>query len=333
MKKRMLWVDVLRIIGMVGVILIHVVGNAANTFGVSAPVFAAVGKAAYFVLPVFVMISGMLLLDREIPFRDILCKYIRRMLLVILFFGGAFVFMEEFFAARRISLPLLLRVLRRIWLGDLWAHMWYVYLMIALYLLTPLLRKWVRYADRKEQMYLLAVLYLLTVLKPELKGLLGLNTVFYVPVDTGFVFVFLLGYYLHRFELPRKGKQVLYVAAAGAFAGIFLLSVRDVHSYLVAYDSTLCILVAAGVFCFFQGRPITRRIPLANWITALGECSFGIYILHQFFINVIFKVLRLELIVKLPYLGLMLYALVVMVATFGTVYCLRLIRPVRKYLL
>lgn len=333
MKKRVLWIDVLRIIGMVGVIVIHLVGNTVNTFAVTDPVFGAVGNAAYFVLPLFIMVSGMLLLDKDISFRDILFKYVRRMLLVILFFGGAFVFMEEFFIVRGISAPMLAKVLRRIWIGDLWAHMWYVYLMIALYLMTPLLRKWVKHADQKEQLYLLAVLYVLTVLKPELNGLLGLTTVFYIPIDTGYLFIFLLGYYLHRFALPRRGRLVLYVAAAAAFACSFVLSLRNIHPYLVAYASTLCILTAAGVFCFWRGRLVTERAAAVKTITLLGECSFGIYILHQFFINVIFKLLRPALPARAPYLGLVLCTPAVLALSFAAVYCLRKLRLVRRYLL
>ena len=32
-KKRIVWIDLLRVIGVIGVILIHVVSNTINTFG------------------------------------------------------------------------------------------------------------------------------------------------------------------------------------------------------------------------------------------------------------------------------------------------------------
>ena len=74
MKKRILWLDLLRIIGIFGVIIIHIVGNTINTFnlsGTSYIVYNIICKCCYFTLPLFIMISGSLLLNKDIFYKEI----------------------------------------------------------------------------------------------------------------------------------------------------------------------------------------------------------------------------------------------------------------------
>ena len=35
MKNRIIWIDILRIIGIIGVLFMHIVGNTINTYGLS----------------------------------------------------------------------------------------------------------------------------------------------------------------------------------------------------------------------------------------------------------------------------------------------------------
>ena len=66
MNKRITWIDLLRIIGMIGVLTIHIVGNTINTLGLTGTpnlVYTVICQSFYFALPLFVMVSGSLLLN------------------------------------------------------------------------------------------------------------------------------------------------------------------------------------------------------------------------------------------------------------------------------
>lgn len=332
MSKRILWIDVLRIIGMVGVMLIHVADNTLNTFGLAGTaglLFTIICKLSYFAIPLFVMISGMLLLDKDIDYKKIFFKYIRRMLIVLILFGGFFAFLEEFFVTRTINSKLFINIIKRIIAGDLWAHMWYIYLIIALYLITPILNKWIKNTSEKEQLIFMWLLYILTILFNEL----GFNTAFYVPISTGFVFIYLLGNYLSNKTLSKKIEIVLYILGITSFIAVALLTYFHTGSNFIGYTQTLCITIAASLFYLLKNKIITNNNLLSKIICSLGECSFGIYIIHQLFINIIYKVLKIKYILNNPYIGIIIYTLVILLISYIVVYILRKIKLVRKYIL
>lgn len=336
MKKRTLWIDCLRIIGMLGVIIMHIVGNTINTLGLKGTpevIYDIVSKSFYFTMPLFVMISGGLLLSKDINYKDIFFKYIRRMVFVLIIFGGAFAFMEEYFLTKTIELSMIGSIIKRIFTGDLWAHMWYIYLMIALYLITPLLRKWVKHSNNNEQLWFLIILYILTILSGEFCGLIGIQTAFYIPINTGFVFTYLLGYYIFNNDLSKKKETILYIFSILSIIGIILLSYFKVCNYLVGYTSTLCIIVAIGVLYILKNRTITKKKIISNLIRMLGECSFGIYIIHQFYINIIYKFLKMDFILTMPYLGILIYVFIVFILSLSTIYILKKIKFMNKYIL
>lgn len=333
MKKRIIWIDILRIVGMIGVITIHITKNTIETFGLSGMAkifFLIICNLCNFTLPLFVMVSGSLLLSKDICYKEIFVKYIKRMLLVIIFIGGIFAFMEEFYINRRIDVLLFYNVINRIITGRLWEHMWYLYLIIALYLITPLLRVWCKNSDKRSQQVLLIILFITTVLKYDMSNLFNIDIAFYVPITVGFVFAYLFGYYLYNNEISSKMQIILNILGILAVITIILLTYFNIACYLIDYTSTLSIIVTANVYLLIKKVNIAS-IKICNIISLLGECSFGIYIFHQLFINIIYKILKFNIILNFPYVFLPIYILVIFITTFICVYLLRKINVMRKY--
>lgn len=333
MKKRITWIDILRIIGMIGVITIHIVGNTINTFGLSGnakTIFLVVCKSCYFTLPLFVMISGSLFLSKDICYKDMFLKYIKRILLVIVFIGGAFAFMEEFFINRTINMILIHNVFNRIITGGLWEHMWYLYLIMALYLITPLFRVWCKNSNKKDQQILLIILFVFTILKYDIDNIFGINIAFYIPFSSGFLFAYLLGFYLYSNQLSYKNELFLNILGLLSMILVAVLTYFDIANYLVGYTTTLSIIIAANIYVLIKKVNI-KSIRISNMIKLLGECSFGIYIFHQLFINIVYKVLKIDIILRFPYAFLPIYILLMFIITFIFVYFLRKIKIVRKY--
>ena len=338
MRKRILWIDLLRIIGMVGVITIHIVGNTKETFGLLGEaklVFTVIKKSFYFTIPLFVMVSGSMLLNKDIGYRDVLHKYVRRMLFVLLTFGSLFAFMEEYYINRVINFSLIINVFKRIINGELWAHMWYIYLMIALYLIAPILRNWVKNSNDKDQLVLLIILYAFTVFVKDIDGLFNLNIAFYIPISTGFVFAFLLGYYLYNISLSRNKYIYIYISGMVCFVIIVLLTVLGSYESLIGYTSTLCILEALSIYILIKNNfeDSNNDDLITELVFSLGKCSFGIYLIHQFFVNVIFKVLKIDIILKFPYVGLIFYVSLTLFVSYIVVYFMWKNDFIRKYLI
>ena len=170
MKKRIVWIDLLRVISMISIIIIHVIGNTLNTYhlnGTAKTIYHIIEQLCYFAIPLFVMLSGIFFLNKDIDIRKIITKYSKKILLIILVFGSFYSFLELFFIDKKISLNLFITIFKNLITGNLWAHMWYLYMILGLYLITPFLRVFIKHAEEKTIQYFLVLMYLFSILIPD----------------------------------------------------------------------------------------------------------------------------------------------------------------------
>jgi surface polysaccharide O-acyltransferase-like enzyme len=156
------------------------------------------------------MLSGALLLQPskvEEPLRVFFKKRFSRVALPFLFWGAAY-FAWRFFVNGE------LLTLDSIGQGLIWGpyfHFWFLYMLIGLYLITPLLRVLVAHADWKLLRYFL-LLWLLGTSAVPLLGIFGVtsfNNNFFLL--TGYIGYFILGLYLLKVQLR---PSILYTALA-----------------------------------------------------------------------------------------------------------------------
>lgn len=335
MKKRIAWIDILKIIGMLGVVIIHITGNTIDTLGLSgthATIYTILSKSCLFTLPLFVMVSGSLLLSKDISYKEIFSKYVKRMLFVLLTFGMLFAFMEEYYYTRTINVLLFKNMFLRVITGNLWAHMWYIYVIISLYLVTPIFRKYIKNSTNKEQIYLLIILYTFTIFRVDISNLIKIPLSFYIPLNGEFLFAYILGVYLYDTNLSKRVKHIIQIIAGISAIAIVLLTYYDVSTYLVECTSSLSIFVAAGIYVTFKGKEVKSNT-CKNIIFELGKCSLGMYVIHQLFINILYKIIKFDFILSFPYIGLLLYGLGILSITFVVTYLLRKIKFVEANIL
>lgn len=145
-RREIHFLSELRAVSCIAIVLLH-------TF-YAASAYAAPGSTAHLVaisvrnlmmwaVPCFVMVSGALLLDqaRVITYRKIFQKYILRILLALVLFSVGFQVFDDITGNSGLHLTTLLHGLQNAVTGQGWKHMWYLYLIIALYLLLPFYRK------------------------------------------------------------------------------------------------------------------------------------------------------------------------------------------------
>lgn len=333
-ENRTVWVDFLKVIAMIFVILLHIMGNTINTFGLSGNakvVYEALIAVLNCSVPIFVMVSGMLLLNPEknITVKTILKKYIAKVLIILVTFGSFFILLEEYFNTKTISFDLIKTVIIRLLNGDVWAHMWYLYMLLGLYLFTPFIKMIINNISSKNLMYLLLFLYLTTIFIPDLNYLFNLKIDLYLG-RSPYLFYYLLGYYLGTYNVKEKQKIVIGILTLLSIAGVFI-NYSENHNFVnISYGTTYIVFIASSLFLLFKNKVV--KAPFNKLITVLGECSLGIYVLHQFFINIIYKVLKFDMILTYPYVGLILYTSIVFILSFGVVYLLRKIKPLQKIL-
>ena len=179
-RREIFFLSELRAIACIAIVILHTFYAAS----VYAPDHTAriatltTRNLMMWAVPCFVMVSGALLLDsaREVTYRKIFRKYIPRVLAALVLFSAVFQIFDDATGESGIQFKTILYGLQNAVTGSGWKHMWYLYLITALYLLLPFYRKIAASLNSKDTYYLLSV-YL--VFLSLLLVLLLMNLVFH----------------------------------------------------------------------------------------------------------------------------------------------------------
>ena len=287
-----------RAFGAIAVVLIHVFATLldnADVATVGVPTALAWSEIqiviARWAVPVFFMITGALLLDprKELPWEK-LVGHIKRISIAIVLFGYPFCLAEAIANAGTIGFGVLLDALTNLLSVRSWSHMWYLYALLGLYLLTPVLRAFVAQATAQEQGRAVLILFLLTCVVPTLNSALGTRFTTLVWV-TSSVFYYLLGYYAFTYArltnamLITGAICILFVCVA---TGVSIVVNQDYLNYLRA--PACCLIAPYSYTVFLLFKQYFSRPVVSPFMKTVARNSFGIYLTHPIFLNVLYKV-------------------------------------------
>ena len=230
-------------------------------------------------VPVFFMMSGALMLnpERELGWSKML-RHIWRLVFVLLTFGYAFCLIESVWSGNSLSLKVAFGAFCNLLTEHSWDHMWFVYDLLAFYMVTPLIRPWMTRASREEYgRVALAVVLLLLGTRLLSKNLPGV--IYRGPsIQHCFAYYF-IGSYVHRYLKLNRWWLLAGLASLGFMLVAVLVFgwswVTDPIRGIVLPYAVLVMLLAKH----FLVRPETEVPPVA----LLADYSFGIYLLHPLF--------------------------------------------------
>lgn len=164
--------------------------------------------------------------------------------------------------------------------------LWFMYTLIGLYLLTPILSAWLARADEKEERMYLG-LWVITLCYPLLRYVVDIN-----DSITGILYNFsgCAGYFLLGHWLQHYGSKVRlwqatigYAVAIGVPLATHLLHI-DVDASLFTSNTVSVFVLAQAVFWWTLLKAVARRCQrLGRCQTAFAKVSaltFGIYLMH-----------------------------------------------------
>lgn len=353
-KKRIVWIELLRIAACAAVVLLH----AASQHFRDVPVDTFTWKVSNFyhgisrfAVPCFVMISGALYLDKK---RDWNLK--KLWLGNILTVAAAYLFWQIFYGAYRIavhgspavgSAEFVKKML--VYVSDSYFHLWYLPMLIGLMIITPLLWEIVNSRRGKQWEEYLILLFLIFKILPytiaylplpwmdHLKSLM--NTV--QPVlAVDFTGYFILGHYLYAYDLPKKAERAVFAAGPVLItAGIGLCQWRSlaldkaVQSFYENYTVS-AFFWSAAVFLFFKnclGR-ITWDEKQERVICYLGSCTFGVYLIHAFFRDILHRAGIDSMMIDNTAAAVPLTALAILALSFAAAAVLKRIPVIKKWI-
>lgn len=298
-RPKIVYIEWLRALAAFAVVGIHITMTEPNNCSV-----AQIGKSNYMALtsvyalvqwavPVFLMISGGLLLRAKSISMAKVKKYIARMFFVLLMFGTVYAILELVFSERRLSLPMLYKGIIMTFEGKSWSHLWYLYVLIGIYIILIPLKVYVDHIELREVASFIAVLIVGNFLIPTLNILLGVE-IKNLMVLTQYVTYFLIGYVLAGISNTKWGGVIWISVYLGTSILKIVIQCATVirtgeGSELFLNDRILTLFQAIAVYMYIMNVAKSRK--LNKIIKSIGDCSFGIYLIHPFFINFLYKVL------------------------------------------
>lgn len=304
------YLDNLRITATLAVVLLHMSSVCLNRFcspdaTVSAYVLTFINVLTRFAVPVFVMITGTLLLHprRVITYGNVWGKYVWRMVLVLLSIGWFYALLDVGYTHRAVSPWLLAKACANVLTGtNMWDHMWYVYMLIGLYLILPVLKGFVNGSTRSDQVKCALLMALCLIVLPRIDPCTGMRPCIYIPISSVFVLYLLLGHLFAGIGGERRGVAgwvglaCLGVALCAIGTGMYILGPVPATAETLSGDSLIVVLLACGMFLLFRGSKALDRVTvLGREIGAMvSDTSFGIYMFHPLFMNILTKVLHVN---------------------------------------
>lgn len=279
--KRSLPTDILRFLACLMVILMHspIAGEGAIEHGAFLTALSYLTTPC---VPLFFMVSGALLLkesSNELNAVSWLKKRLVKVVFPTIIFSLFYIFLNgsaETWTNAVLSIPL-----------STQGHgvLWFMYTLIGLYLITPIIKPWINRATKNEVRLYLGI-WLVTLLFPYLGLFVDINTsntgiLYYV---TGFVGYYILGYYLTKWGLRNKEYIVLLILTA-AILPLPLLNKTfgwnlDFYSAFWYLSAPVCIMTMAW-FCTISQLLMSYK-ETNSIITTISNLCFGVYLVHIF---------------------------------------------------
>ncbi|MBD1363046.1 acyltransferase family protein [Mucilaginibacter sp. ZT4R22] len=340
-QQKLSWINNLRLLAMFAVVVLHTASPLLFNYKtvalgdwMAADVYNAVTR---FAVPVFVMITGALVLGKDYELGDFLKKRLGRLLLPFLFWSLVYVgyqWYEEIIYFNRGTWGNISMVLHQLKIGSSY-HLWYVYLLVGLYLVIPIISKFVRNASEKELLYFLAIWFITILISSPY--LTRFETAVELRYFSGYTGYLVLGYYLANKQFNFPGvvfmAALIFICFATVISiGTYYLEIRTKELSTYFYEPVGPFVVMLSVGGFLIAKNIRVIIPpkLERVFANTSKFTLGIYFSHALILNIL-DLNGVTYAIFNPWLSIPLVALLCFVISWLLIYVMSKV-PVVKHL-
>lgn len=283
------WINYLRVIATVSVIFLHVSAEIPTLYKKIPDDIWWIGNffdsAVRFCVPLFLMISGALLLGKKINTTDFLKKRIWRVLLPFLFWSLIYIALNvvfKLYTGEKINV--LEYVFNQLHYGSA-NHLWFVYMILGVYLFVPIINSWIVNSETNDLLYYLLIWVLTLIIALPFKTVLGFNIDLYY--FSGYLGYLILGYYLSKYDFNQFrfiNISIFILFIIGfliTFFGTYLLTkeISVFNGSFYEYLTPNVLFMSIAVFVFGKNL-IIKNVLLLKIIYLINKYSYGIFLIH-----------------------------------------------------
>lgn len=325
-KENIGWVDLLRVIACFLVVFSHCCDPFVASFDIDRSTFLTGVLSGSFVrpcVPLFVMMTGVLLFPVRIGMGDFYKKRIGRIIVPLIFWSIALPLI--YLAYMSIVTTQSPSIVQDTYTPEnTWnkiytfifnfnydtTPLWYLYMLLGLYFIIPILNAWLNQASQRD-VKLFLLIWGITLLLPYIKmaapvlgykgnygnmGLFGVcdwndyGTFYYV---SGFIGYLVLAHYLVKYPLTWGWKKLLSICIPMFLVGYAITSIGFIitqEHFPGNYAYLEIVWYFAGINVFMMTFPvfvIVQKLKVASSpaLSRLASMTFGIYLCHFVFVQ------------------------------------------------
>ncbi len=293
---KVIWISNLRVFATLTVIMLHCAAGGIYLMGKIPSSWWWICNASNafgrFAVPVFVMLSGYLLLGKYKNLTEFLSKRFSRIFVPFFLWTIIFMLWGNYFgiiSAEKTKFEVV-DILKKILMGGAGGsgHLWFVYMLLGLYLFSPVISRWITQATSQEIKFFLIMWFIACTIYPYFEKFLGIKINFEIRYFSGYVGYFVLGYFLGNLPINLPQSRVGLMALAVfliswviTFVGIYFSTVSNNKAYessLFDYLSPSVILMSISAFLTFKNLLNVEFLPTLT--AQLDKFSYGMYLMH-----------------------------------------------------
>ncbi|SFQ45421.1 Surface polysaccharide O-acyltransferase, integral membrane enzyme [Lachnospiraceae bacterium XBB1006] len=313
-------VELLRVVSCVMVVFIHVANyycRAMEELSVGSYVFATIVNGICRVsVPLFFMISGSLLVGRDVDIRRNFNR-VRNILQPLIIWSMVYAVWNYAYRDRGYY------DLKEMFAEPVKRHLWYLYVLVGIYLTLPFWQKLFQgMSEYMVQYFVLLYICLLTI--NFVLALLNMEVRYQIPLvgSSCHLGYFIMGYiirqYRERLRLRRLWAMILAITSMGFVIGATLyysLRVGQHNENFFEYRNVLIGIASMAIFYIaMKSKPYRLPDTVRCWVELVAKHSFTIYLAHVLFLDILKE--EVEMIDFGAFVGIPLFASMIFMATF-----------------
>lgn len=360
-RSRVYYFDYLRLWATLGVIMLHTSAliftvNHKKTVDLTSKFSVAdLGDSlGRFGVGCFFMVSGALLLAPEHTFR--LRKQVVRVAAPLVFWSVVYALFEAYFKDHH--LPRIsgtdthptdvVEVVKSFFRGAFMYHLWFVYVLVGIYLVMPLLRPLTALpTPRRDALlrYGLLLWVIFTLVLPAAEQIWPKDVSLYhsafPPLPIGYLGTVVLGFYLHHHGITFRGRPIRRTALlVGAFAGMITGAISIYLELTLRHGSgwglnNLTPQITLYAACVFLLAKSTFDRPGRHYafVSLFSRLSYRIYLMHALVLHYLRAISPMKhWYLDDPLLSIPVITVLTVVITFLLAWAIDQIKPLRNYI-
>lgn len=325
--KRIFYYDFLRAIAIIMVILVHVDGLIGYGFdSLKHAIPGLLTATTWPAVPIFLMLSGALLLNKSYGLSEFFKKRLKRIFLPFIFWASITCLIGFFYFNWNFDQVL------KVFFG--FSPFWYIWMLLGIYLFIPIINSFLKeYGLRGFEFFL--IIWAITIFFATIK--VSLFDAIYLQYFEGYMGFVVLGYYLDNKQFNLSDRKMFYLGVLILVAStVFRMYVFRFELELYSDYNLLFTTVAQSIGLFLTVKYLDKisvdniysRIKtniIGKIVLSISICSYGMYLLHY----IIVEYFGFMKITSLKFLPVIL--IVTVLVTWASVFVISKIPYLKKF--